>query len=214
MKSCILFTSHLNTPEKIDTAHMAVSNIKKETDLPIIFTGNYPIPISIQQQVNYSLYTDKNPIAKKPRIVSCGDAHTIDYGFANFTQILLGMEFCKSLGFDYAHQLNYDVFLEDGEYDRLIEKSKNGDFLYYPWGDDGWNGICVEFFSIKTQEYIDIIKPVLHYYDNNNPPGIREDWHGEWFFEWACKFSNLHPTMKNFCDVKHKSVMGSGGRDE
>ena len=96
----------------------------------------------------------------------------------------------------------------------LIEKSKNGDFLYYPWGDDGWNGICVEFFSIKTQEYIDIIKPVLHYYDNNNPPGIREDWHGEWFFEWACKFSNLHPTMKNFCDVKHKSVMGSGGRDE
>lgn len=201
MNSCILITSHLNTPEKVEIADNLIKDLKQKTELPIILVGNYPLSLSLQHKVNYSLYTDYNPTAKNPRYIVWQGRSSLDYGYAHFTQILTAMKFIQNLGFEYAHHFNYDVVLEEGEFDRLIEKGSNGDFLYYAWGNDG---ISTSFFSIKPKEFINTIEPNLHYYDNGNPPGIRDNWFAEVFFEWA--FLQKYPNLSNYCDIEHKTV--------
>jgi hypothetical protein len=201
MNSCILITSHLNTPKKIKAAEEALHNLKEKTDLPIIFMGNYPIPVSIQHLVNYSLYTDDNRKAKSPRYLNYKGKRIWDYGYPHLVQMLNGMIFIKVLGFEYVHHFNYDVILEEGEYEKLVEKGKDGEFLYYAWGNDG---ISTCIFSIKPDMFIDVIGKYLHYYDTGNPPGIRPDWFAEIFLEWA--FLKEYPSLNNYCDIKYKLI--------
>ena len=52
--NCILITSHLNSKHKIDVALEQLNLIKSVSNLPIIFSSNYPIPKDIQKISNYS----------------------------------------------------------------------------------------------------------------------------------------------------------------
>lgn len=208
MNSCILITSHLNTIEKVRAAITQLEFLEKENNkLPIIYVGNYPIPDIIQHfsQVKECHYTTDNPTTRNNRImVIKGKGSIIDYGYAHLSQMLLGFNICKTLGFDYVHHFNYDVILEKGEYNRLLEKSKDYKFLYYNWGEDS---ISTSFFSIPTQKFIDAVAPNTIFYYNENPPGIRNGWFFETYFKWVFLFSKTYESLEDFSDIKYNLII-------
>jgi hypothetical protein len=205
MNSCILITSHLNNLDKLKVASNLLDILNK-LNLPIIFAGNFPISTEIQEKTNYTIFHNYNPKTCSIRNMYFNGKVIIDYGYAHLSQILTGFKFCNNLGFDYVHHFNYDAILEEGEYERLIEKSKDGEFLYYPWGNDG---ISTSLFSIKTKTLIDALEPNIEYYYNENPPGIRNNWFCEVFFEWVFLYTGLYESLNNFCDIRHRLLVSS-----
>jgi hypothetical protein len=204
MNSCILITSHLNTTKKVRAAITQLDFFKKiNNKLPIIYVGNYPIPDIIQHypQVKECHYTSDNPLTKNHRKLHIiGKGIIPDYGYAHLSQILLGFNICKTLGYDYVHHFNYDVILEEEEYNKLLEKSKDYKFLYYKWEE---NSISTSFFSIPTQKFLNALSPNAHFYYNDNPPGIAEGWFFETFFKWAFLFSKTYESLEDFSDIKY-----------
>lgn len=208
MNSCILITSHLNTIEKVRAAITQLEFFEKENNkLPIIYVGNYPIPDIIQHfpQVRECHYTTDNPTTRNNRRLVVRNRGTVtDYGYGHLSQMLLGFNICKTLGFDYVHHFNYDVILEKGEYSRLLEKSKDYKFLYYNWGEDS---ISTSFFSIPTQKFIDAVAPNSIFYYNENPPGIRNGWFFETYLKWVFLFSKTYESLEDFSDIKYNLII-------
>lgn len=207
MNSCILITSHLNTPDKVEAGISQLEFFQKQDNiLPIIYVGNYPIPEVVQQYpiVKQCQYTSDNPTTLGNRIMITPTKVVTDYGYAHLSQILMGFHLCNQLNYDYVHHFNYDVLLEDGEYERLLDVSTNQDFIYHPWGDDAINS-CL--FSIQTQKFIDAISPLAHFYYNENPPGITGGWFFETWLKWAFEYSGVYSDLNNFSDIKFKLLI-------
>lgn len=208
MNSCILITSHLNNPTKIRAALSQLEFFKKENNkLPIIYVGNFPIPDIIQHfpSVKACHYTDDNPNTLNNRHMTIPNKGRImDYGYAHLSQMLLGFNICKAMQYDYVYHFNYDVVLEPGEYDRLLEISKNYKFLYHPWGEDN---ISANLFSLPTQKFIDAITPNAHYYFNENPPGIKNGWFFETYLKWVFLYSKTYDSLEDYSNIKHNLLI-------
>lgn len=209
MNSCILITSHLNKPNKVWAGITQLEFFKKQNGiLPIIYVGNYPIPEAIQQYsiVKQCQYTSDNPLTLRNRIMKTPTKTVIDYGYAHLSQMLMGFHLCKQLNYDYVYHFNYDVILEEGEYEKLLDISKNQDFIYHPWGDNNMNS-CL--FAIQTQKFIDAIAPLAHYYYHENPPGITNGWFFETWLKWAFEYSGVYSNLDNFSDIKFKLLVNN-----
>ncbi len=209
MNSCILITSHLNTPDKVLAGISQLEFFQKQNNiLPIIYVGNYPIPEIFQQYpiVKQCQYTSNNPTTVGDRVLITPTKVVKDYGYAHLSQILMGFHLCNQLNYDYVHHFNYDVLLEEGEYERLLDISKNQDFIYYPWGDDAINS-CL--FSIQTQKFIDAISPLAHFYYNENPPGITDGWFFETWLKWAFEYSGVYSDLNNSSDIKFRLLINN-----
>lgn len=202
MNTCILITSHLNTPDKIKVALDLLAFLKNK-NLPIIFVGNFPLPTEIQSQVDYTLYIKENP--KANRVIYFNGKSTPDYGYAHLHQIGKGFKLCQSLGFDYIHHLNYDVVFEEKDFNNLMEKGKEGKPIVYGWGPS--NGFATNCFSFKIEDYLSSIEKNLHFYQNGNPPGIDPSWFCEIFFKWALEYSNMK--LSTIKDIKYKTAINS-----
>jgi hypothetical protein len=206
IKSCILITSHLNNDKKIQVAIDLLNFLKENMNLSIVFVGNHSITKEVQEKTDYTLFENKNPFTITGRLLCFGGKCNPDHGYAHLSQILTGFKFCRGLGYEYIYHFNYDVVIEKLELDRLIEMSKSENFLYSRWGN---NGISSAFFSIKTNELIEALEPNLHYYYNENPPGITPDWFCETFFKWSFLKSGLYKSLEDFCDIKHQLLVST-----
>ena len=190
MKTCILISSHLDTPVKLNVA-LELLDFLKISDLPVIFTGNFPLPIEIQEKCDWTLNIKENPPTKKIRHTRWEGKLYTCWGYAHLHQITNGFLLGKSLGFDYIHHINYDINFKEEDFNKIIEHGKDYKPLVYNWGNDGF---ATNLFSIKTQDYLDSIVDKLHYYFNENPPGIKKGWICETFFQWALEQNNIYPT--------------------
>ena len=150
--NCILITSHLNSKHKIDVALEQLNLIKSVSNLPIIFSSNYPIPKDIQKISNYSYYDKRNELTDF-RMLFFWDllqkddtmgteaklmTRVVDHGFAHLNLMKRGGEFCKMLGYDYMYHFNYDVFLTKDNLETYIKycEDKNNVFFEFKRFDD------------------------------------------------------------------------------
>ncbi len=202
MNPCILITSHLNTSNKVGVAHKLVGFLQ-DKNLPIVFVGNFPIPIKIQSQVDYTLNIKENPQVN--RILTFKGKSNPDYGYAHLHQIGKGFMLCQSLGFEYVHHLNYDVIFKENDFNNLIEKGKEGKPVVYDWGPS--NGFATNCFSFKTKNYLDSVEKNLYFYRNGNPPNIDPSWFCEIFFKWALEYSGIK--LSTTKDIKYESAINS-----
>ena len=165
----------------------------KDKNLPIIFTGNHPIPVEIQEKSDWTLNIKENPTTKYFKKIYYDGEWSWDYGYAHLHQIGKGFLLGKSLGFDYIHHFNYDISIKEDDFNTLVERGKESKPIVYYWCP---HSLATQFFSIKTQDYLDSIEENLHFYLNENPPnvgisGIKDNWYCEVFFKWALDYNNI-----------------------
>jgi len=205
MSPCILVTSHINNSEKIKIAHKLVDFLQ-DKKLPVIFAGNFPIPIEIQQKVDYTLNIKENPRPNRYAVfwelvdpkIEWGEnlyAEFVewDYGYAHLHQILKAIKLCQSLGYDYVYHLNYDIELSEENFYKFINRGEKGDPLFFPWGEGEDYNFATNIFALPCNTYVNSIEPVLNLYKEGtvNDPNLKEGWFCESFFKWAIeKYSN------------------------
>lgn len=198
MNPCILITSHLNSQHKTDIALKFIEFLKTKS-LPIVVAGNFPIPIEVQKEVNHSLFINENPMVNRISYAwkhlpsnafgegLRGITSNVDYGYAHLHQTLSGFKLCQSLGYDYVYHLNYDASLTDEEYDKMLNTTKDYVPMIFPWGEGAISTAC---YGFKTTDYIEALKPRMHYYANCNPP-LPPNWFCETFFKWVLEDSGI-----------------------
>lgn len=204
MNTCILVTSHLNNNDKIQVAH-SILDFLTNKNFPIIFSGNYPIPLNVQSKTDYSFYIKENPKTIHNRQLYFNGKSHDDYGYAHLHQIGKGFLLCQALGYGYVHHLNYDVVFTEENFSKLVKKGESKDPIVYGWGPS--NGFATNCFSFKTQDYLNNVNNHLHFYKNENPPGIDNGWFAEIFFKWALNYSGVNLPITS--DIKYKTAIHS-----
>ena len=218
MNSCVLITSHLNNSSKIEAAHNLVDFLQ-DKGLPIIFVGNFAIPESLQKKVDWALFTKENPKVnrtifgwgKLPDYLTeeLGDelwkfSSSQDYGYAHLLQTYRGFKFAKSLDFDHVIHFNYDIEIDDQNWNVLIDQVKTTPNIVSSWKEE----YATNFYTFLVDDFIQIMGENLHYYKNNNPPNIhRQDWFCEVFFRWTIDKSEIQ-IHKN-TNIGVKGLIGS-----
>jgi len=197
MSPCILVTSHINNSEKIKVAHKLIDFLQ-DKKLPVIFAGNFPIPIEIQQKVDYTLNIKENPLPNRwalfwnQVLTSMGwgentymEYKSWDYGYAHLHQICKGVKLCQSLGYDYVYHLNYDIEFTEENFNKFINRGKKGNPLFFPWG--GKDNFATNIFALPCNLYVNSIEPTLHLYQEGTfeDPDLKKGWFCESFFKWA-----------------------------
>ena len=205
LNSCILITSHLNSPDKEQIA-LGLIDFLKDKNLPIIFVGNYKIPESIQEKVDWVFYTKENPSINRHMHVwhqlpfdpkfKTNIAYK-DYGYAHLLQTYRGFKLADNLGYDHVIHINYDMGFPDNAFQTVLDEIKTNPNLVMWWGEENsQNGYATNFYCFNIKDFISMSDRYLHFYKNNNPPGIRKGWYCEPFFEW----------MVNKSSVNHKKI--------
>ena len=217
MKSCVLITSHLNNQAKIDAATNLIDSIQ-DKNLPIIFTGNYPIPESIQKKVNWALYTKENPTANRiiygwgllpelglgNNLYQCSSSP--DYGYAHLLQAYRGFKLAKSLEYEHVIHFNYDVEIDSENWNKLITQVNTTPNVVFSWKKE----YATNIYTFLVNDFIEMCDEYFPYYVNNNPPDIhRKDWFCEAFFRWICEKSLLSYFVNK--EIKINSNLTSGG---
>jgi len=204
MKSCILITSHLNNQSKIEEALNLVTSLQNK-NLPIIFAGNNLIPESIQEKVDWVLYTKENPHVNRsiygwallPNLGLGSDLYKYnsspDYGYARLLQTYRGFKLAESLGYDHVIHFNYDIEINPENWDKLITQIGETPNIVFSWEKE----YSTSIYTFLVNDFIKMCDKYFHYYVNTNPPNIhRKDWFCEVFFKWMVKDS-LIPHHKN-----------------
>lgn len=124
-KNLIIILSHCDTKEK---RKVLTDNIKilKDKGFDILLTSHIPVPLSIQNQVEYVVYDKSNPIIQWPhrgmvfwkKLLSKTKSYRLqnivgDYGFTAFNQMLIGGNLGVSLNYSHYSFINYDIEITD-----------------------------------------------------------------------------------------------------
>ena len=199
MNSCILITSHLNNQVKVNAALKLVDSLLNK-NLPIIFTGNYPIPQEIQEKVDWVLYTKENPLVNRniygwnllPNL-GLGDNlykynMSPDYGYAHLLQAYRGFKLADSLGYEHVIHLNYDIEITPENWEKLTTQIQKSPNIIFSWKKE----YATNIYTFLIKDFIQIADKNFTYYVNNNPPNIhRQDWFCESFFRWMVENSEV-----------------------
>ena len=203
MKSCILISSHLNNEYKISVAIDNIKRIKKFSDLPIVFVGNYVIPSEIQSLVSFCFYQSHNPVInrymfdqfKTPNNVKLFDKDSLflmkkhDYGYAHLEQIYNGMRLIKSLGFDHSIHFNYDINVDGNSFTKLKNLLSVNENIFFNLQNG--DGLSTHSFCIITSKFIDLWEKNHMSYKNGTPTGLRKNFTCEEFFKWMLSVDNF-----------------------
>jgi len=188
--SCILVSSHLNSLEKEEIALKTLTSLK-ESGLPIILVGNFPINTSLQEIADYTLHVKENPKVNRFMVIQNGGKRKTlpDHGFAHLHQISKGFYLCEALDYTYVYHFNYDVNIDKENLTKFLYKGLSNDFTWFSWGDDGIN---LTLFSLPTKEFLNNIPPLLSFYRKNiDLPGITPDWYAERFIKRAFEINDV-----------------------
>lgn len=115
MKEIALIGSYCNTKTKLDILENQIDSLKL-LNLDILVFGRYPLPLHIQKKCDYFIFDKSNPILKDRALYNYLFTHGKkinfvfqDYGYAALEQITKSLGFVKSLNYDIAYWLVYDV---------------------------------------------------------------------------------------------------------
>ena len=218
MNSCILITSHLNNQIKINEALKLVESLQ-DKDLPIIFAGNNLIPESIQEKVDWALYTKENPHVNRNiygwRLLPnlglgnnlCEYSLNPDYGYAHLLQTYRGFKLAESLDYDHVIHLNYDIDITPENWKKLITQIKETPNIVFGWKEE----YATNVYTFLTKDFIKMADEYFHYYVNVNPPNIhRPDWFCESFFRWMVENSQVSYHKNLPSNIKVTSGISNG----
>jgi len=126
MKEIAIFGSYCNTKEKLAALEKSITQAKA-FGLDVLVFGRYPIPESTQQMCDYWIFDKSNPVMTDRALnhwKAIEDKYIsnwfYDYGYAALEQIVKTLGFAKSLNYDIAYWLVYDVDLTHFESFREI----------------------------------------------------------------------------------------------
>jgi len=175
--SCILIISHLNEQFRIDTAINQIKLIRKNTDLPIVHVGNFPIPKEVQELCNYTFYDERNYLLEEPLVYwsLLGDDDILgknikltkfgqfNHGFAVVFLILSGIKFCEMLGFNHVFQMHYDSFMDDQDFKYFLDKceSKNVFFEFREKSSEKSDYFTSAIFAVNIDDFKSTIEEDL-----------------------------------------------------
>lgn len=148
MKEVIIIGSYCDTAVKL-AALDRILDQTKDLGLPTIVFGRYPIPERIQKKCDYWIYDKSNPVLEDRALnhwFLINDKKIsnlfFDFAYAALEQITKTLGFAKSLNYEVAHWLNYDVDLQNfEEFRRAALISLN---------DHGNSAACVRFMPVSN----------------------------------------------------------------
>ena len=115
-KNLVIIVCYCDTEQKIKLLHNMINQIKNKFD--ILVASHSPLPISIQNDIDYLVYDKSNPILKYPErgmefwrtIQNQKISHIMnDYGWTVFNLKKNAITFCQNLDYSHYSFINYDI---------------------------------------------------------------------------------------------------------
>lgn len=177
-ETVVIISTHPHHKTIEDTTRKSIDQIKK-IGYKVILSSHFPLTTELQTLTDYSLFDSNNPILKhnfynqwnysnidmdaKINFVACkcDDYH----GLAVHLNYFNGINYAKSLGFKKAICLNYDVVVNEADFDQIknidnILNNKKG-FFFYNKASEGDTlktvlfGVNINFYLEKFKYYTD-----------------------------------------------------------
>ena len=166
--SVAIILSHANNDKRKSLLNRCLSSIEIEK----ILSSNYPVDSSVQNQIDWLVYSKENPILHKDEydeygvsfnswwVDSDGKKKTrpfiYEHSYAVYELTRQGLEKAKSLGKKYVHIINYDYIINSSVIRDNIEYLKSYDLILYRY--DNWetdNFYCSAFISGKVDTLLE-----------------------------------------------------------
>lgn len=172
--SAIIISTHPHHKSISETTKQSVIQAKK-SGYKVILSSHYPVDIELQNLVDYYVYDKNNPILKHnfysvwngdnekfQANINFKSCESDDYhGLAVCLNYYNGLSFAKKLGFTKAICYNYDLIIDDKDFNKIdkvfyILNSKKGFFFF----DKALEGDTLKtvFHGVDIDFYLDIFK--------------------------------------------------------
>jgi len=172
MKEIVIFGSYCNTKEKLAALEKSIKDAKA-LNLDVLVFGRYPIPESTQRLCDYWIFDKSNPVMTDRALNHWSMTHGkyisnwfYDYGYAALEQIVKTLGFAKSLNYEIAYWLVYDVDLTHFQQFREIclDKLQTHNavcHLFHPTSHGPAKGIDGTSVGFKVQTAYDKLKGTI-----------------------------------------------------
>ena len=208
MNTCILITSHLDSPSKRSLSQKLLDTLSRD-NIPIILAGNYPIPESLQSLSDYSFYIRDNPIPSNREITRYWSltqkaelgknlnsySKTVDYGYSHLYQTYKSSQCAKSLGFDHIIHINYDMEITYDQLQELKKKILITPNIVFPFG----TAYATNIYCFNIADFIQTMEKNLDNYLENKIP---QNWLAENFFQWSLEKESIQHTLETNLIIK------------
>ncbi len=202
MRECFLITTYCDTAEKITVLKDTLNSLEKY-NLDVCIHAHYPLPIDIQQNVQYYIYDKSNPILPLDRrsIIMWRKHHNhqlnilkFDYGYTVASQWKLGLLFLENINYDIVHILNYDTVITD---EIIINSKKIKDYsgVFYLNAEENLNLL---FATVRPSDYL------LEDISMEDYIGMDEYWYAEKYLYDKLKGNNLYLTDNIEDKLRHQ----------
>jgi len=141
--SIVVILSHANTEQKRNLLKRCLESIKSEK----VIVSNYPVEPEFQMKSNWVLYTNKNEILLQKDFQRYNvdysyswkfeDGETVyipaefEHGYAVYCLIRRALLFCKSIGKEIVHIINYDYIIPQEVIDENNYDLIHSDTVFY-----------------------------------------------------------------------------------
>lgn len=166
--------SHANTPERKQMLNECLKSIKIDK----IISSNCPVDTDSQNLADWLLYDKSNDLLFENEFEEYGVSYyhwrrkedgsivtknqTYEHGYAVYNLIKNALLFCKSIGKDIVHVINYDYIIPNIIIDENSNYLNDNDLIMYDQSGEHKYQYCTGFFSGKT----DCLLKFFQYYTN------------------------------------------------
>lgn len=173
-KSIIIISTHPHHKSIADTTKLSIIQAKK-TGYKVLLTSHYPVEPELQNLADYYIFDKNNPILKHnfysiwqgdneffESRINFKSCNSDDYhGLAVSLNYYNGLSYAKNLGFDKAVCYNYDMIIDELDFDKIhnvfdILNYKNG-FFFYDKASEG-DTLKTVFHGVNIEFYLNIFK--------------------------------------------------------
>jgi|VirMetMinimDraft_7_1064189.scaffolds.fasta_scaffold06899_2 hypothetical protein len=186
-KNLVIILCYCDTQRKLDLLSNMILSLKDKYD--ILVSTHSPLPIEIQNNIDYLVYDKSNPILKYPErgmvfwksvnieCTPCGEKPPIkishmmnDYGWTVFNLKKNAIAFCQNLDYSHYSFINYDIEITQGVLN-MINNPK--DFICSDFKDPTTNASLFPslLFNILSKENANKINNLIskQEYTSSNP---------------------------------------------
>lgn len=176
-KDIFVIDSWPDTENKEKDLLSCIKRLREFSGIPILLVSHYPIKPEIQKLVDYYIYDKENPILLNSEFsdysVSSGrwtqmGNFRIDselpyhHDYAIWTSLKNAFSFCKYLGKENIHFMEYDNLIDTFQYKQsFLERINLRDAIIYEYSEGSTNDLdpyCSTFiFSIKTDIALNVL---------------------------------------------------------
>lgn len=207
--------SHANTDEKLETLKECIDVLKIQNQ-KIILVSHISAPQFIIDSVDYFVFDKKNELIGPREFGGIGrtwayfnyNGYYHEYNYDNHAFAVLklfktGLSLAIANNFKISHLIHYDCILYDGE---VLKNHYNElkDFDIYHYFFEGYNHrMDGNFFSVKTQEFLNLLKNINSKFDYlNHGKSIFED-----FLKKICGESVLKIKLDPIESLFYKNIV-------